>query len=112
MDGDHSAKTFTSSATSALHTQDFSEAIPEAKPTSSTMAGAGTKETGQGTSVFSKDGAIGKHFTTDGAVGGTAQKLGEGTAFDMQGTIGKQFTAEGGGIGGKAQDVAEKNEEH
>ena len=57
--------------------------------------------------MFSKDGAIGKQFNPDGALGGTAQKV--GGPFDKDGMVGKQFTAEGGGIGGMVQkNLAEK----
>lgn len=37
----------------------------------------GTKETGSGTSIFSKDGAVGSAFTAQGALGGTAQAIGK-----------------------------------
>lgn len=70
---------------------------------------AGTKETGGGTSIFSKHGAVGSAFNADGAIGGTAEKV--GGPFSQQGAIGKQFTAEGG-VGGTFQKLAEKNEQH
>ncbi|KAK7699080.1 hypothetical protein SLS64_011994 [Diaporthe eres] len=47
------------------------------------------------------DGAIGHQFTADGAIGGTAQKI--GGPLDKDGAIGKQFTTEGS-IGGTVQD--------
>ncbi|KAK2604124.1 hypothetical protein N8I77_007079 [Diaporthe amygdali] len=51
--------------------------------------------------VFDADGAVGKQFTEDGAIGGTAQKI--GGPLDKEGAIGKQFTTEGS-IGGTVQD--------
>lgn len=48
---------------------------------------------------FDKEGAVGKQFTTKGAVGGTAQSAAETaqgdkpSAFDAKGMIGKQFTS-------------------
>lgn len=87
---------------------------------------AGDKTTGAGTSVFSKDGAVGSMFngtyplrhyshygkryvygyvltkgsTADGPLGGTAQKI--GGPLDKQGAIGKNFNADGK-IGGMVQ---------
>ncbi|PSR83568.1 hypothetical protein BD289DRAFT_390943 [Coniella lustricola] len=46
-------------------------------------------------------GAIGHQFTEQGAIGGTAAKIGGPLASD--GVIGKQFTT-GGSIGGTVQD--------
>ncbi|KAI9896291.1 hypothetical protein N3K66_008463 [Trichothecium roseum] len=46
-------------------------------------------------------GAIGKQFTTEGALGGAAQKV--GGPLDKEGMIGKQFTTEGS-LGGTMQD--------
>lgn len=83
--------------------------------------------TGQGTSIFSKDGMVGKQFTSmsfsttsrstthisrplaEGAIGGTAQSI--GGPLDKQGMVGKHFGADGS-IGGTAQKLAEKNEQH
>jgi len=56
---------------------------------------------------FSKDGAVGKEFTPQGSVGGTAQSAAEQaqgdkkTVFDKDGAIGKAFTPQGavGSIG-------------
>ncbi|EME85991.1 uncharacterized protein MYCFIDRAFT_39807, partial [Pseudocercospora fijiensis CIRAD86] len=48
-----------------------------------------------------KEGSIGKQFTTEGAIGGAAQKIGGPLAAD--GAIGKNFTTEGA-IGGTAQE--------
>jgi len=62
----------------------------------------GTKTQGTGTSVFSSTGAIGKQFTTEGALGGTAESI--GGPLSSQGMIGKQFT-EGGSIGGSVQSM-------
>ena len=44
-----------------------------------------------------------------GALGGTAQKV--GGPFDKDGVVGKQFTTEGT-LGGTAQGLADKNQEH
>ncbi|KPM38511.1 hypothetical protein AK830_g8047 [Neonectria ditissima] len=52
--------------------------------------------------VFDEQGAIGKQFTEQGALGGVAQKI--GGPLDKEGMIGKQFTA-GGSIGGSVQDA-------
>lgn len=47
---------------------------------------------------FDKDGAVGKQFTEQGAVGGTAQNAAETaqgdqpSAFDAKGMVGKHFT--------------------
>jgi hypothetical protein len=46
-------------------------------------------------------GSVGKQFTTEGAIGGTAQKI--GGPMDKEGMIGKQFTTEGS-LGGTVQD--------
>ncbi|KKY36675.1 hypothetical protein UCDDA912_g03347 [Diaporthe ampelina] len=51
--------------------------------------------------VFDAAGAVGHQFTEDGAIGGTAQKI--GGPLDKDGAIGKQFTTEGS-IGGAVQD--------
>ncbi|KAK5695647.1 hypothetical protein LTR17_024498 [Elasticomyces elasticus] len=64
---------------------------------------AGEKTTGTAGSVFdAATGSIGKAFTTQGAIGGTAQKI--GGPFDQSGMIGKQFTTEGS-IGASAQNI-------
>jgi len=106
MDGDHSAKTLDSGANSAIKTQDLTDSIHE---TAHQGAAAGDKATGHGTSVFDKSGAIGKQFTTEGTIGGTAQKI--GGPLDAQGAIGKHFNADGS-LGGTAQSLAEKNQQH
>lgn len=59
--------------------------------------------------MFNSTGAVGKQFTTGGALGGAAQKV--GGPFDAQGAIGKQFT-EGGSIGGSVQNALGKGEEN
>ena len=53
-------------------------------------------------SAFDSSGSIGKQFTTEGAIGGTAQQV--GGPFDKDGMIGKQFK-EDGSIGGTAQQM-------
>ncbi|KAI1880834.1 hypothetical protein JX265_001074 [Neoarthrinium moseri] len=52
--------------------------------------------------AFDAQGAIGKQFTEQGALGGAAQAV--GGPFDKEGVIGKQFTTEGG-IGGSVQNA-------
>ncbi|KAJ9659176.1 hypothetical protein H2198_003318 [Neophaeococcomyces mojaviensis] len=50
-------------------------------------------------------GSVGKEFTPQGKVGGTAQQV--GGPFDKEGAVGKQFTTEGS-VGSTAQDAANK----
>ncbi|KAI1399926.1 hypothetical protein F4819DRAFT_392109 [Hypoxylon fuscum] len=50
--------------------------------------------------IFDAQGSIGKQFTDEGAIGGTAQKV--GGPLDKEGMIGKQFTKDGS-IGGSVQ---------
>ncbi|KAI4280866.1 MAG: hypothetical protein L6R35_005811 [Caloplaca aegaea] len=90
MDGDHSAKTFEQGANSAMKDQEMTSG-----------PAAGDKTQGTGTSIFSKDGAVGKMFNADGAIGGTAQKV--GGPFDKQGAVGQHFNADGK-IGGMVQE--------
>ncbi|AEO66361.1 f5ef4ff7-a19a-4b9d-ae77-8f9841909a73 [Thermothielavioides terrestris] len=52
--------------------------------------------------MFDAQGSIGKQFTPEGALGGTAQKI--GGPLDKEGMIGKQFTTEGS-IGGTVQNT-------
>ncbi|EGS21804.1 uncharacterized protein CTHT_0036730 [Thermochaetoides thermophila DSM 1495] len=52
--------------------------------------------------MFDEHGTIGKQFTPEGAIGGTAQKI--GGPLDKEGMIGKQFTTEGS-IGGTVQNM-------
>lgn len=66
----------------------------------------GEKTTG-GQSMFDAGGAVGKQFTEEGVLGGTAQKV--GGPFDAQGSIGKQFTTEGA-IGGRVQNTLGQGE--
>ncbi|GAB7344107.1 hypothetical protein MBLNU457_2009t1 [Dothideomycetes sp. NU457] len=97
MDGDASAKTMDKGASSAMQDTEFTSGVHEAsKPR---MEPAGEKTTGS-TGPFSADGAIGKQFTTGGAIGGTAQAI--GGPFDKEGAIGKHFTT-AGSIGGSVQ---------
>ncbi|TKA24477.1 hypothetical protein B0A50_06634 [Salinomyces thailandicus] len=111
MDGDQSAKTMDRGASAATKHSDMTEGIHEDAQKDLGGAPAGEKTTGHaGASLFDTTGTIGKQFTTDGAIGGTAQKL--GGPFDANtGMIGKQFT-EQGGIGGAAKEMlagSEKN---
>jgi len=50
-------------------------------------------------------GSVGKEFTTEGSVGGTAQQV--GGPFDKDGAVGKQFKKDGA-IGSTAQEAANK----
>ncbi|KAM0519392.1 hypothetical protein ACHAPE_003564 [Trichoderma viride] len=52
--------------------------------------------------IFDKEGAVGKQFTEQGAVGSMGQAV--GGPLDKEGMVGKQFTAEGA-IGGTAQSM-------
>ncbi|KAI1337333.1 hypothetical protein F5Y15DRAFT_425933 [Xylariaceae sp. FL0016] len=53
------------------------------------------------TSAFDAKGSIGQHFTSEGAIGKTADKA--GGPFSKEGTIGKHFT-DTGAVGGRVQD--------
>ncbi|KAM7203428.1 hypothetical protein V8F20_004022 [Naviculisporaceae sp. PSN 640] len=60
--------------------------------------------------VFDSKGTIGKQFTTEGAIGGTAQKI--GGPFSEDGIIGHRFTTDGivgasvqGTLGGKKRSA-------
>ena len=55
-----------------------------------------------GGSAFDATGSIGKQFTKEGAIGGTAQMIGGPLA--EEGAIGKQFTTQGA-VGGTAANV-------
>ncbi|KAL5095421.1 hypothetical protein Trisim1_000197 [Trichoderma cf. simile WF8] len=52
--------------------------------------------------MFDKEGAIGQHFTEEGAIGGMGQKV--GGPFAKEGMIGEHFTAEGS-VGGTVQSM-------
>ncbi|MCJ1303477.1 hypothetical protein MMC08_006287 [Hypocenomyce scalaris] len=52
-------------------------------------------------SAFHKDGTIGSMFKADGAIGGTAQKV--GGPLDKEGAIGQHFNPDGK-IGGMVQE--------
>ncbi|KAI4111024.1 MAG: hypothetical protein LQ345_006890 [Seirophora villosa] len=115
MDGDHTAKTFEQGANSAMKDQDLTSGVHESvnqivshtycpfesSNTDELQPAAGDKTQGTGTSMFSKDGAVGKMFNADGAIGGTAQKV--GGPFDKQGAVGQHFNADGK-IGGMVQE--------
>jgi hypothetical protein len=58
--------------------------------------GVGTKP------LFDSEGSIGKQFTSEGVLGGTAQAV--GGPFDKEGIVGKQFTDQGT-IGGSVQSM-------
>ncbi|MCJ1233602.1 hypothetical protein MMC14_001560 [Varicellaria rhodocarpa] len=122
MDGDHSAKTMEQGSNSAMKAgSEFTEGIHESV---NQVPAAGEKTQGTGTSMFSKDGAVGSMFNgeclwvgdevkivvledTNGAIGGTAQKV--GGPFDKEGAVGKQFNADGGIGGAVQQKIAENN---
>ncbi|KAK3614441.1 hypothetical protein LTR56_027068 [Elasticomyces elasticus] len=100
MDGDSSARTMDKGASAAARSTDLTEGIHE---DAKLAPPAGEKTTGTAGSVFdAATGSIGKAFTTQGAIGGTAQKI--GGPFDQSGMIGKQFTTEGS-IGASAQNI-------
>lgn len=103
MDGHSTAKTLDLGANSAIHNTEGSDSIHEAShqavllpysispssPTNlsnpiwqNTKAPAGEKAQGTGTPAFSKDGAVGSMFKADGAIGGTAEKVGGPFAKD------------------------------
>ncbi|PSK51843.1 hypothetical protein C1H76_8468 [Elsinoe australis] len=106
MDGDQSKKTLDSGASAGKPFADFADdTLHEATKTKGEPVGE--KTTGTGTSAFDASGAIGKQFTTEGALGGAAQKV--GGPFDAQGAIGKQFTT-AGSIGGSVQEHLGKGE--
>ncbi|KAK2629742.1 hypothetical protein QTJ16_000562 [Diplocarpon rosae] len=104
MDGDASAKTFDSGANSAIRNTEGSDSIHES---SHQTAPVGEKTQGTGTSVFSKDGAIGSQFTAAGAIGGAADQI--GGPFSKDGAIGKNFNADGA-IGGTVQQTLGKSQ--
>lgn len=58
-------------------------------------------------SAFDASGAIGKQFTSGGAIGGTAQKV--GGPFSESGAVGKQFTTDGA-VGGTVQNTLGQGE--
>ncbi|KAF4550713.1 Hypothetical protein D9617_16g015020 [Elsinoe fawcettii] len=106
MDGDASRQTLDRGANAGKPVTDFADdTIHEATKTKGEPLGE--KTTGTGTSAFDASGAIGKQFTTSGALGGTAQKI--GGPFDKDGAIGKQFTT-AGSIGGSVQEHLGKGE--
>ncbi|MCJ1267201.1 hypothetical protein MMC22_007086 [Lobaria immixta] len=85
-------------ANSALKDQDLTTGIHESVNQTPSV---GEKTQGTGTSMFSKDGAVGSLFNADGPVGGTAQAI--GGPFDKGGAIGQHFNADGK-IGGAVQE--------
>ncbi|KAI1773418.1 hypothetical protein F4818DRAFT_422525 [Hypoxylon cercidicola] len=97
-DGDESARAVDRGANSAMPNTELSSGIHES---ANQREPAGAKTTGTATSVFDSTGAIGKQFTTKGAIGGTAQKVGGPLSKD--GAVGKQFT-DTGSIGGTIQN--------
>ncbi|KAI0179922.1 hypothetical protein GGR52DRAFT_568689 [Hypoxylon sp. FL1284] len=52
--------------------------------------------------AFDREGAVGRQFTSEGAVGGTAQKV--GGPFAREGAVGRQFRDDGS-VGGSVQDM-------
>ncbi|KKY15852.1 hypothetical protein UCDDS831_g07455 [Diplodia seriata] len=99
LDGDQSGKAMDSGASAAKMNIDLTDGMHEESQIRNEPVG--TKTGGMGTSMLSSKGSIGKQFTTQGILGGTAQKL--GGPFDARGSIGKQFTDKGS-IGGMVQD--------
>ncbi|KAI0019248.1 hypothetical protein F4780DRAFT_780625 [Xylariomycetidae sp. FL0641] len=98
IDGDESAKALDKGANATMLNMDLTSGMHE---TAAQNHPLGEKATGTG-SAFDSSGAIGKQFTTQGALGGTAQKI--GGPLDKGGIIGKQFT-DTGAIGGKIQNA-------
>ncbi|KAI1136199.1 hypothetical protein F5Y05DRAFT_391931 [Hypoxylon sp. FL0543] len=98
-DADESAKALDKGATSAMPNTELTSGIHEP---ANQKEPAGEKTTGTASSAFDSAGIVGKQFTTEGAVGGTAQKLGGPLSED--GAIGKQFT-DTGSIGGAIQNT-------
>ncbi|MCJ1352882.1 MAG: hypothetical protein MMC33_002866 [Icmadophila ericetorum] len=100
MDADNTAKTMEQGANSAMKGgTDLTEGIHESV---NQIPAVGEKTTGTGNSMFdANQGSIGKQFNADGAVGGTAQKI--GGPFDKEGMIGKHFNQDGA-IGGTIQE--------
>ncbi|KAI0025288.1 hypothetical protein F4780DRAFT_775272 [Xylariomycetidae sp. FL0641] len=54
------------------------------------------------TSAFDREGAVGKQFTTEGGIGGTANKI--GGPFSQEGVVGRQFV-DTGSVGGQVQNT-------
>ncbi|MCJ1469936.1 hypothetical protein MMC07_008580 [Pseudocyphellaria aurata] len=65
MDGDSSARTMEQGANSAMKNQDLTGGIHESV---NQIPSAGEKTQGTGTSVFSKDGAVGSLFNGQSAL--------------------------------------------
>ncbi|KAI1777559.1 hypothetical protein F4818DRAFT_438892 [Hypoxylon cercidicola] len=63
--------------------------------------GSGNDSAGR-VSAFDTQGSVGHQFTSEGAVGGTAQKV--GGPFSKEGAVGRQFTDKGS-VGGTVQDT-------
>ncbi|KAI0853787.1 hypothetical protein F5Y00DRAFT_269175 [Daldinia vernicosa] len=59
-------------------------------------------------SAFDTQGSIGHQFTSEGAIGGTANKI--GGPFSKEGVIGRQFTDKGS-VGGTVQDTVGRGNE-
>lgn len=97
-DGDESAKALDRGASSAMPNTEFSSGIHES---ANQKDPAGAKTSGTATSAFDSAGAIGKQFTTKGAIGGTAHKV--GGVLSKDGAVGKQFT-DTGSVGGTIQN--------
>ncbi|PMD25023.1 hypothetical protein NA56DRAFT_566227 [Hyaloscypha hepaticicola] len=104
MDGDSSARTLDASANSAIRNTEGIESIHEASHQSDPV---GQKTQGKVTPVFHRDGAIGSMFKADGAIGGTADRV--GGPFARDGVVGEKFNANGA-IGGKIHESLGKNE--
>ncbi|KAF3071080.1 hypothetical protein GL218_00261 [Daldinia childiae] len=61
-----------------------------------------------GTSAFDTEGSIGHQFSSEGAIGGTANKI--GGPFSKEGLVGRQFTDKGS-VGGTVQDTIGRGNE-
>jgi len=101
MDKQDSHKGFVQGAISGKNASEFTDGIHESAKNPSIM--------GDGNSALDASGSVGGAFKPEGAVGGTAQKV--GGPFDQKGTFGKHFT-EDGALGGTAQQVADSAKGH
>ncbi|KAH6666564.1 hypothetical protein B0J14DRAFT_603866 [Halenospora varia] len=103
MDGDATAKVMDKGANSAIRQAEGSDVIHES---SRQIEPARQKTQGTGTSAFHKNCAIGSIFKADGAIGGTADKI--GGPFSKDGAIGKNFNEDGNIAGTVHENLGNK----
>lgn len=72
-----------------------------AGPTSAAGGAGGAANQPHNPSIISSEGAIGKQFNPDGAIGQLGQAV--GGPFDKEGAIGRQFDASKNGIAGHVE---------